>query len=367
MPTVTVELGARSYPVCIGAGLLGDGALLRRLLGSGQVLVVTNGVVAEHWLEPVLHALDGTENTASLVLPDGESTKTLESMQRIVTELLTLKYGRDACLVALGGGVIGDLTGFAAACYQRGIGFVQLPTTLLAQVDSAVGGKTAVNHELGKNMIGAFHQPRGVISDIDTLRTLPPRELRAGLAEIIKYGLISDAEFFAWLENSVEDLLALRPEALLHAIARSCAIKSAVVAADEREDGLRAILNFGHTFGHALETAQNYRDWLHGEAVAVGMLMAAELSRTRGGVIAADVDRIRALLRRAGLPVQLPTGLPAASLLEAMSVDKKARAGRLRFVLLRGIGRAEISADCRADEITAAVASCGAAGGRDGR
>jgi 3-dehydroquinate synthase len=342
MREVTVELGDRSYPVLIGSGLLSARDMVRRHAGSGQVMVVTNSTVAPLYLERIMGALAGTE-AKSLVLPDGESHKTLDEFNRIISALLSAGFGRDALLVALGGGVIGDLTGFAAACYQRGIGYVQLPTTLLAQVDSAIGGKTAVNHERGKNMIGAFHQPRAVIADTDTLGTLPQREFASGLAEVVKYGLIRDSGFFAWIESNLAALLQREAGALGHAIETACRIKAEVVAADERESGLRAILNFGHSFGHAMETALDYRDWLHGEAVAAGMMMAADLSRRLGLLEPSVPPRIEALLSRSGLPTKAPAGVSTSQLRELMSVDKKARGGRLRLVLLRALGDAIVS------------------------
>lgn len=344
MQTVTVDLGPRSYPIHIGSGLLVEPDLWTPHLGNGQVMLVTNTVLAPRYLAPV-HAALGDQRVETLILPDGEATKTLATAERIWDALLAARCGRDATLIALGGGVIGDLTGFAAACYQRGIDFIQMPTTLLAQVDSSVGGKTGVNHPRGKNMIGAFHQPRCVIADLDTLRTLPERELRAGLAEVIKYGLIADAPFFDWLETNLDALLDRDSRALTHAIAVSCRTKAAIVAADERESGVRALLNLGHTFGHAIETGMGYGAWLHGEAVATGMLMAADLSARLGQLAPAAVDRIQALLTRAGLPVQAPASLDAGRFLELMAVDKKVQAGQLRLVLLRGIGQGELRAD----------------------
>jgi 3-dehydroquinate synthase len=341
---LTVELGPRSYPILIGPDVLLRPELVCARLPGPQVLVVTNATVAPLYLERVQAALVDRDARA-LVLPDGEQHKTLAQMERIVTELLTLRFGRDACIIALGGGVVGDLAGFAAACYQRGIAYIQAPTTLLAQVDSAVGGKTAVNHPLGKNMIGAFHQPRAVIADTSVLRTLPQRELRAGLAEVIKYGLIRDAAFFAWLEQSLEALLALDPEALQYAIERSCRTKADIVAADETEGGDRALLNLGHTFGHAIETALDYRGWLHGEAVAAGMVIAADLSARLGRVDQDTVMRVRRLLERAGLPVRLAPGLVPRRIRELMGVDKKSRSGRLRLVLLESLGNAVLVPD----------------------
>jgi 3-dehydroquinate synthase len=343
MQTVTVDLDTRSYPIHIGTGLLGVDEWWAPYLGN-RTMIITNTVLAERHLAPVQAALQG-RTFETLILPDGEAAKTLASAERIWDALLAARFGRDATLIALGGGVIGDLTGFAAACYQRGIDFIQMPTTLLAQVDSSVGGKTGVNHPRGKNMIGAFHQPRCVIADLDTLRTLPERELRAGLAEVIKYGLIADAAFFDWLEAHLDALLARDAAALSHAIAVSCRTKAAIVAADERESGVRALLNLGHTFGHAIETGTGYGTWLHGEAVATGMVMAAELSARLGRVSSAAVERIGHLIDRAGLPVRAPASLDAERFLELMAVDKKAQAGRLRLVLLRAIGEAELRSD----------------------
>jgi 3-dehydroquinate synthase len=355
MNTLTVELGDRSYPIYIGAGLLDRGDLLTAALAGRQVMVVTNEVIAPLYLERVVRSLAGYQ-VAHVVLPDGEQHKNLEALNEIVGQLLRHRFSRNCTLIALGGGVIGDIAGFAAACYQRGVAYVQIPTTLLAQVDSAVGGKTAVNHPLGKNMIGAFHQPRAVIADTDTLRTLPDRELAAGMAEIIKYGLIRDAEFFAWLERNIVRLLEREPETLACAIERSCRNKAEVVAADERESGMRALLNLGHTFGHAIETALDYRDWLHGEAVAAGMIMAADLSRRIGWLKATDERRIRALVAAATLPLKPPAGLNAGRLRELMNVDKKARDGVLHLVLLKDIGAAVVTNQYPPAELAATLA-----------
>jgi 3-dehydroquinate synthase len=346
MRTVTVALGERSYPVHIGAGLLRDaGALVAPLLATPRCVIVTNPVVAVHWLPPLRASLAaaGVANE-TIVIADGEAHKTWACLLDILTRLLEIRTERTTTLLALGGGVVGDIAGFAAAIYQRGMPFVQIPTTLLAQVDSSVGGKTGVNHPLGKNMIGAFHQPRAVVIDTDCLGTLPDRELAAGLAEVIKYGVIRDATFFAWLEANVDRLRARDFEALTHAIAESCRIKAEIVAADEREAGERALLNFGHTFGHAIETGAGYGEWLHGEAVAAGMAMAAALSQRLGLIGADDVFRLRRLLERARLPVE-PPALGAARYLELMSHDKKVTAGAIRFVLLERIGHAIVTAD----------------------
>ncbi|RMG57416.1 MAG: 3-dehydroquinate synthase [Gammaproteobacteria bacterium] len=344
MTTLTVDLGARSYPIHIGSGLLDRSELLRERLSGQSLMIVTNTTVAPLYLERVQAAFEGLRQ-AAVVLPDGEEYKTLDTVNRIYTALLEQRFDRRTTLLALGGGVIGDMTGFAAATYQRGVAFVQVPTTLLSQVDSSVGGKTGVNHPLGKNMIGAFHQPRSVIIDIDTLNTLPDRELSAGLAEVIKYGLLGDAPFFDWLEEHIDALRARDPAALEYAIARSCQDKAEVVAADETEQGRRALLNLGHTFGHAIETGLGYGKWLHGEAVGCGMVMAADLSRRMGWIGDEDVQRIRNLIERAGLPTTPPPELDPARMRELMSVDKKVVEGQLRLVLLREIGHAVVTGE----------------------
>ena len=344
MRKLNVDLGARSYPIFIGAGILGSRELLAEQLATRQVLVVTNKTIEPLYLSGMLAALVD-RNVKTCVLPDGEAYKTLEVMHDIITALLEHKFSRDCCLIALGGGVVGDITGFAAACYQRGVQYIQVPTTLLSQVDSSVGGKTAVNHRLGKNMIGAFHQPAAVIADIRALDTLPDRQLSAGLAEVIKYGLIRDAEFFAWLETNIHQLQARDADALTFAVERSCLNKAAVVAIDETEQGQRAILNYGHTFGHAIETGLDYQTWLHGEAVGLGMLMAAELSRRMGWLPAGSFGRIRTLLELAGLPVRLPQSLSTGMLRELMAVDKKSRQGNLFLVLLKAIGSSVVTGD----------------------
>jgi 3-dehydroquinate synthase len=340
MQTLSVALGERSYPIHIGKGLLGRADLLVPHLARKSAAVVTNSTVAPLFMDLVAGALarEGVD-VVRIVLPDGEEHKDWRTLNVVFDALLKSGCGRDTTLVALGGGVIGDLTGFAAATYQRGVQYVQVPTTLLSQVDSSVGGKTAINHPLGKNMIGAFHQPRVVIADIDTLKTLPERELRSGLAEVIKHGLIRDAAFFAWIEANVERLLARDAEALEHAVLRSVAIKADIVAQDERESGLRRVLNFGHTFGHAIEAGLGYGTWLHGEAVAAGMVMAADLSRQLGYLSDADTARIRSLLQRAGLPTAAK-GLAPARMQQLMSVDKKVKDGRIHFVLLERLGTA---------------------------
>lgn len=343
MERLRIELGSRSYPILIGPGLLEAADVMDEAVAARDVLVVTNTVVAPLYLERLARALDG-RRVSPAVLPDGERYKTLDTVAGVLDALVARRMNRDACVVALGGGVIGDLAGFAAACYQRGIDFVQAPTTLLAQVDSSVGGKTGVNHPGGKNLIGAFHQPRAVVSDTDTLRTLPPRELRAGLAEVIKYGLVADTAFLEWIEANLDALLGLDADALTHAIRRSCEIKAEIVAEDEREHGRRALLNLGHTFGHAIETAAGYGEWLHGEAVGVGMQMAADLSHRLGWLDDADVARVRALLERAGLPLEAPP-IGAGRALELMGMDKKVLAGRIRLVLLHGLGGGLVSGD----------------------
>ncbi|MGD9604148.1 MAG: 3-dehydroquinate synthase [Gammaproteobacteria bacterium] len=344
MIELVVELGERSYPILIGTGLLVDPTLVTRHVRARQVLIVTNETVGPLYAESLRQSLSG-RTVITVELPDGESYKTLRSFETVMGALLESRFERGCAIVALGGGVVGDLAGFAAACYQRGVDFVQVPTTLLAQVDSSVGGKTAVNHPLGKNMIGAFHQPRAVLADLDTLKTLPARELRAGVAEIIKYGLIDDPPFFTWLEDNLDDLLALRPSALLHAIERACRDKARIVGLDERESGLRALLNLGHTFGHAIEHAMGYGEWLHGEAVGAGMCMAARMSVRSGLLGEDDCARIVALVARAGLPVAPLSALRTEDLLAAMRIDKKNKDGRIRLVLLRGIGRAMLVDD----------------------
>lgn len=339
---VDIELGDRGYPILIGRALLSDPKSWSGLPKAAAGVIVTNSTVAPLYAQALRGALQGLHQQVSVVeLPDGEAYKDWESLNRIFDHLLERACDRKTVLYALGGGVVGDMTGFAAACFMRGVPFVQVPTTLLAQVDSSVGGKTAINHPLGKNMIGAFHQPLRVVCDLDTLSTLPDRELSAGLAEIIKYGPIADMEFFDWIEAHIDALRARDPEALAHAVRRSCEIKAWVVSQDERESGLRAILNFGHTFGHAIEAGLGYGQWLHGEAVGCGMVMASELSARLGLVPSDFVDRIRLLIRRAGLPVQGPD-LGLASWLEHMRVDKKAEAGRIRFVVIESPGRAAV-------------------------
>jgi 3-dehydroquinate synthase len=341
--TLNVELGKRSYPILIDAGLLGRAEIFSRHLPAQDVAVVSNTTVAPLYLEGLTAALAG-RRILEIILPDGEAHKTLANVARVIDVLVANRFGRDCAIVALGGGVVGDLAGFAAACYQRGVAFAQVPTTLLAQVDSAVGGKTGVNHPGGKNLIGAFHQPALVVTDTRTLASLPARELRSGLAEVIKYGLIRDVTLFAWLEAHLDELLAAEPAALAHVIRRCCEIKAGVVARDEREQGERALLNLGHTFGHALESATAYEVLLHGEAVGAGLAMAAAMSRECGLMKAAEAARVTRLIERAGLPTRVAAVTPDAAL-EHMHIDKKVLAGRLRLVLLRGIGEAFLTAD----------------------
>ncbi len=344
MKTIQLDLGEHSYPIFIGTDLLGRADLVRPSVRGHQVLIVSNETVAPLYLEQAAAAFRDY-HCDWVILPDGEQYKTLQTLNVIFDALLERQFDRKCTLVALGGGVVGDITGFAAACYQRGVDFIQIPTTLLAQVDSSVGGKTGVNHPLGKNMIGAFHQPRCVIADIGVLDTLDDRQLSAGLAEVIKYGLIQDAEFFAWLEENMDRLLAREPAALIHAIHRSCEDKAKVVAADERESGLRAILNMGHTFGHAIETGVGYGRWLHGEAVATGMLMAADLSHRLGWLSAEDVARIDNLIDKACLPTRAPADLECDRFLELMAVDKKVSGGKIHLVLPKAIGEAVVCGD----------------------
>jgi 3-dehydroquinate synthase len=355
--SLSVDLGERSYPITIGPKLLSDAALLARHIQGRQVAIVTNTTIAPLYLEQVAGPLRAAgREVITIVLPDGEQYKNQESLMQVYDALLANRCDRKVTLVALGGGVIGDLTGYAAASYMRGVSFVQIPTTLLAQVDSSVGGKTGINHPLGKNMIGAFHQPRAVLADTTTLATLPDRELSAGLAEVIKHGAIIDLEFFEWIEQNIGKLVARDPAALAHAIARSCEIKANVVRQDEREGGLRAILNFGHTFGHAIENGLGYGSWLHGEAVGCGMVMAADLSCRLGLIDQATVARMRALVAAAGLPTVAPD-LGAARWLELMEVDKKNEGGEIKFILLKPLGSPSISS-APADQLLATLAAC---------
>ena len=341
---LNVDLGDRSYPIYIGEGLLERPEIYKNHISSKQVLIVSNVTVAPIYLQRVISALDGFQ-VETVILPDGEEYKTVNTLDDIFTTLLEKRFDRGCTLVALGGGVVGDMTGFAAACYQRGVHFVQIPTTLLAQVDSSVGGKTGVNHALGKNMIGAFHQPQCVIADTETLMTLEDRQLSAGIAEVIKYGLINDAEFFHWLEQNIDQLVSRNMDALSYAIERSCFDKAEVVAADERESGMRALLNLGHTFGHAIETGMGYGQWLHGEAVAAGMCMAARFSKSLGWMEEQDVSRVEALVSKANLPVLPPQDISSRQFMELMSVDKKVKDGQLRLVLMKGIGQSLVTSE----------------------
>ena len=353
MQTLTVELEDRSYPISIGAGLLRQQSLLQAALPARDILLVSNTTVAPLYAGAVRSAL-ADRRIVEVILPDGEQYKSLATAGRVFDVLIANRFGRDCLVLALGGGVVGDLAGFVAACYQRGVDFVQVPTTLLAQVDSSVGGKTAVNHPGGKNLIGAFHQPREVITDTDVLATLPERELQAGLAEVIKYGMICDPAFFAWLEANIDALRRCDSAALVHAIHRSCQIKAQIVGRDERELGERALLNLGHTFGHAIEAATGYVEWLHGEAVGTGLLIAASMSQRLGGLAAADVARIAALLERAGLRTMAPQ-IGAAQAANFMQVDKKVKSGRVRLVLMKALGEAYITGEYPDDALDATL------------
>jgi 3-dehydroquinate synthase len=345
MKTLEVKLGDRSYPIHIGQGLLAQAELILPYLKRKQVAVVTNTTVAPLYLERLSEPLRSRGvDVISIILPDGEAYKNSETLNLIYDALLQHRAERSTTLIALGGGVIGDLTGYAAATYLRGVPFIQIPTTLLSQVDSSVGGKTGINHPLGKNMIGAFYQPQLVLADIDTLKTLPPRELSAGLAEVIKYGLIRDVAFFDWLERNMDRLVALDMEALTHAIYRSCENKAEVVAADEREAGERALLNLGHTFGHAIENAMGYGVWLHGEAVAAGTMLAADLSRRMGWLNDDEVARMRAIFKAANLPID-PPALGVDRYLDLMGLDKKVVDGKIRFILQQAIGKSVVTSD----------------------
>ena len=348
METLTVNLGTRSYPIYIGHHLLENGLLANHLPG-GSAMIVSNETVAPLYMRKLMQGMPTTVRCSQILLPDGEAHKTLTTATTILDALVEEGFGRDACLITLGGGVVGDISGFAAACFQRGIDFIQVPTTLLAQVDASVGGKTGVNHVGGKNLIGAFHQPRCVLADISTLETLNPREYRAGLAEVIKYGLVRDPGFLAWLEEHSADLISLAPHRLSYMVRRCCEIKADVVTADERERGVRAILNFGHTFGHAIENAVGYGGWLHGEAVGVGMLMACDLSCRMQLLDPGVLERVRVLLGRLELPVK-PPPLEAGQIKAIMQADKKVLRGRLRFVLLDAAGSPVIS-----DQVTEAM------------
>ena len=350
--TLNVDLDERSYPIYIGSGLLSEAELLTRHILGQTALIVSNTTVAPLYLASIQRSLDaGGIRYDSIILDDGEQFKTLDAVVSIIDILLEKRHDRLTTVIALGGGVVGDIGGFAASIYQRGVNFIQIPTTLLSQVDSSVGGKTGVNHPLGKNMIGAFYQPRCVIADIDTFKTLPARELAAGLAEVIKYGLIYDSEFFVWLENNVEGLLQLDPQRLAQAVLVSCETKARVVEQDERESGLRAILNLGHTFGHAIETVMGYGNWLHGEAVAAGMMMAIDLSIREGLIDEALRKRSIELLSRAGLPISPPDNITVEQYLDVMAIDKKTLDGNIRLVLLRALGEAFVTADYSPDKL----------------
>ena len=341
MQTLTVDLGDRSYPITIGTGVLRQEFIAPFIRGK-QVMLVTNETVAPLYRNAVYKALDGFQ-VDEVVLPDGEAYKDLTHLNLIFDQLLHKRHNRTSTLIALGGGVVGDMTGFAAACYQRGVSFIQIPTTLLSQVDSSVGGKTGVNHPAGKNMIGAFHQPVAVVADTQVLNTLPDVELSAGIAEVIKYGLIYDANFFAWLESNMQALRQRNADALAYAIFRSCEIKAEMVRLDERESGVRALLNLGHTFGHAIETHAGYGQWLHGQAVAAGTMMAADLSCRMGWINSSDVARIEQLFKSADLPVRPPSDMTPERFSELMSIDKKVMDGKLRLVLMQRIGQAIVT------------------------
>jgi len=351
MHTLHVDLGERSYPLYIGRGLFSDSQLLAQHVAGSQVVIISNDTVAPLYVERVKYALGERKLITEVVLPDGEHFKTLDTLETIFDQVMAANHNRTTSFIAVGGGVVGDMAGFAASCYQRGVNFIQIPTTLLAQVDSSVGGKTAVNHPLGKNMIGAFYQPVAVFIDLDTLQSLPEREVAAGLAEVLKYGLICDLPFYEWLCLHMPNLLAREEAALAEAIERSCAIKARVVAADEHEGGLRAILNLGHTFGHAIETAQGYGNWLHGEAIATGILLAMQLSARRGWLEPEDVETYRNLLLSMRLPVQAPSDMTPQDFLQIMGRDKKVVDGRMRLILLRSVGEACISDDVGQDEL----------------
>lgn len=358
MLCVNVELQERRYPILIGSGLLQDERSYPIKRGD-RVMIVTNPTIAQFYLDTVIYALEKRGCVVDhVLLPDGEKYKTLESLNLIFTALLQGNHGRDTTIIALGGGVIGDVAGFAAASYQRGVRLIQIPTTLLSQVDSSVGGKTAVNHELGKNMIGAFYQPSMVIIDTLTLNTLPKREVNAGLAEVIKYGAILDYEFFEWLEQHIDKLVALHTEALQYCISCCCQIKANVVARDETEKGDRALLNLGHTFGHAIETHLGYGNWLHGEAVSTGMMMAAALSEELGDISIADVSRLEKLLARANLPTVSPDTMQPEDYLPHMMRDKKVLAGKLRLVLLKSLGQAYVANDTDHTLVLNAIRRC---------
>jgi 3-dehydroquinate synthase len=356
MSKINVGLGERSYDIEVAAGSLASTLLFKQFIGKGGALIVTNETVAPLYLQAVKNRLAWLEKCEVLVLPDGEQYKTLSTLNLIFDALLAGGFARDATLIALGGGVIGDMVGFAAASYQRGVPFIQIPTTLLSQVDSSVGGKTGVNHPLGKNMIGAFYQPKAVIIDTQVLATLPDREFSAGMAEVIKYGFIYDAEFLTWLEANIAGLMSRDWNLVETAIVRSCEIKAAVVEADERENDRRAILNFGHTYGHAIEAHLGYGRWLHGEAVGAGMVMASELSRTMGWINDNEHQRVVALIARCGLPTAPPVNMNADAFMRYMAVDKKVAAGKLKLVLLRSLGDAVATTEFPPEALAAQLA-----------
>ena len=363
MHKVNVNLGDQSYPILIGSNLLGDSSLINPYLGKGKLVVVTNEVVAPLYLEAVKSMLGG-RCAGEIILPDGEQHKNLEVISEIYDYLLRNKFDRHTTLLALGGGVIGDITGFAAATYQRGIGYIQIPTTLLAHVDSSVGGKTGVNHSLGKNMIGAFYQPRCVLADIRVLDSLPEREIKAGLAEVVKYGLIRNAKFFDWLAENSKAISGLDDAYLVRAIKTCCEMKAGIVAQDEKEIGIRALLNLGHTFGHAIETAAGYGTWLHGETVAMGIVMAADLSRRLGWLDVSSAQRVRTVLEKNfGVPVVPPADISVDQYLDLMSSDKKVEQGEIRFILLKDIGSAvvegNIAIETLRSTLTAGHGLCG--------
>ena len=342
MKKINIQFDERSYPIYIGEGLISNYELISQHILGKKVAIITNETVADIYLKTLMDTVSSHKELISIILPDGESYKSKDSLDSIYAQLLQNKADREITLIALGGGVIGDITGFAAATYMRGVNFIQIPTTLLSQVDSSVGGKTGINHPLGKNMIGAFYQPKCVISDMNVLKTLPSRELSAGLAEVIKYGLIRDNKFFEWLESHIQYLMEMNPKYLIEAVQRSCENKAAVVEADEFESGIRAILNLGHTFGHAIEVAQGYGNWLHGEAVGAGMVMAAKLSQSMGWLSDKDVHRIVALIKKAGLPTE-PPKISVKKYMQLMMLDKKTKDGQINLVLQKSIGDAVLT------------------------
>ncbi|MGF1843580.1 3-dehydroquinate synthase [Vibrio clamense] len=359
MERITVNLAERSYPISIGAGLFDDPAYLSYLSAKQKVVVISNVTVGPLYADKILSLLEHVGCQASLLeLPDGEQYKSLDTFNSVMSYLLDGNYGRDVVVIALGGGVIGDLVGFSAACYQRGVDFIQIPTTLLSQVDSSVGGKTAVNHPMGKNMIGAFYQPQSVIIDINCLSTLPEREFAAGMAEVIKYGIIYDGEFFSWLNEHLEDLYRLDEETLITAIARCCEIKAEVVAQDEKESGIRALLNLGHTFGHAIEAELGYGNWLHGEAVSSGTVMAAKTAQLQGLISQQQLEQIISILKKAKLPIHTPESMSFDDFMKHMMRDKKVLSGQLRLVLPTGIGSASVVSDVPEAMIQQAIDFC---------